>query len=109
MARFNRIEHLSDVVVAGDAPDLEKATRVVASPGLFHRLLVTQKRRALGEKDAEGRESDVRHGIKDVLAGASVRQGGGGRSQALNEMIESARIHAAIDASTGVLVQVTIV
>lgn len=95
MAGFNRIEHLADVVVAGNVLDLEKGAGVVASPGLFHPLLVAQKGGALSEKDAEGREGDVAHRVNAVVAGAAVWQGGGNRMQALDELIESTRIHVA--------------
>ena len=109
MARFHRIEHLSNVVIARDGLDLKQGTGVVTPSGLLHRLLVTQKRRALSEKDAEGRHGDVIHAILDILTGATVWQGGKRLAHAFNDIFESARIHASIDASTRFVVQVTIV
>ena len=95
VAGCNRIEPLADVVVAGNLLDLEKGAGVVASPGLFHPLLVAQKGGALGEKDAEGRQGNVTHRVDAIVPGAAVRQGGGNRVQAFDEMIESTRIHVA--------------
>ena len=53
MTGLNRIERLADVIVAGNAFDLKERAGVVATAGLFHGLLETQERRALGEKDRE--------------------------------------------------------
>ena len=63
VAGFNRIERLADVIVGGDALDLEQGTGVVATARLLHVLLETQERRALGEEDREGRQRDVGHGV----------------------------------------------
>jgi len=77
--------------------ELRHAAQVASSvcQGLFHRLLVAQKGGALSEKDAEGRQDNVAHRIDTVVAPAAVWQNCGNRVQALNEIIESTRIHMA--------------
>jgi hypothetical protein len=50
MSRFDRIERLADVVVAGDALDLKKGARIVGAAGLFHGPLEAQERRTLSEE-----------------------------------------------------------
>jgi hypothetical protein len=83
------------MVVTRNVPDLEQGVGVIASARLFHPLLIAQKGGALSEKDAEGRQGDVAHRVDAVVAGATVRQGCGHGVQALDEMIESTRIHEA--------------
>jgi hypothetical protein len=63
----------------------------------------------VGEKDGESRQSDVGQGELDIVAGAPIREVCGDRTQALDEVIEAARVHAPRDAGTGSKVQVTIV
>ena len=103
----DRVERLADVIVGGNAPDLEERAGVVAAASLFHGLLVTQERRALGEKDGESRQSDVAHVELSIGACAPVGQLGGDTAEAFDEEIEGARVHAPRDAGTGSKVQVT--
>ena len=109
MAGFNRIERLADVIVRGDALDLEQGAGVVAPARVFHVLLKTQERRALSEEHREGSRGDVGHGETRVVAGAPIRECGGDGAPASDELIESARVHAPSNAGTGPKVQVTIV
>ena len=82
---------------------------MIMPPSLFHVLLKTQERRALGEADGERRQGDVGHGIARVVAGAPIRECGGDGAPASDEMIESVRVHAPSKAGTVPKVQVTIV
>jgi len=93
VAGFNRVERLADVVVGGDAPELEQGAPVVASAGLLHVLLETQERGALGEEDRESRQGDVSHGVRDVIAGAPIGEFRSHGSPAFDEVIEGARVH----------------
>ena len=45
----DRVERLADMIVRGDALDLEKRAGVVGAAGLFQVPLETQKRATLGE------------------------------------------------------------
>lgn len=54
VVRFDLVQRLADVVIRGDALDLEKGAGVVATAGLLHLLLETQERGALGEEDRAG-------------------------------------------------------
>ena len=105
----NRIEHLADVIVARDACDLKERARIVAAAFLFHGLLETQERRALREEDCEGRQGEVGHGEAGIIARAPIRQIGGDRAEAFDEVIQAVRIHAPRDAGTGSKAPVTIV
>jgi hypothetical protein len=108
--RRDRIERLADVIVAGDASHLKERTGVVASAGLFHAELITEKRRALGEEHREGRQGDVGHGVLGVVADAPIRQLSGDAAQPFDEMIEGARVvHATSNAGTEPKSTVTIV
>ena len=109
VAGGNRIKRLADVIVSGDAPDLEQGTGVVTPARLLHVLLETQERRALSEEDGKRRQGDIGHGIARVVARAPIRESGRDVAPASDEMIESARIHAPSNAGTDPKVQVTIV
>ena len=91
--RLDRVQHLADVVVGGNAPDLEQRAGVVAAARLFHGLLRAQEGGALGEKDREGRQPDVGHVKEQVVARAPIGQSGGDRAHPSDEMIEAAPIH----------------
>jgi hypothetical protein len=107
--RLDRVERLTNVIVGGDAFDLEEGTGVVATVSPFQFPLETQERGALGEKDREGRQADVGHGVLGVVAGAPIRQRGDDRTPAADELSEAALIHGPSNAGTGPKVQVTIV
>ena len=110
MLRRDGVERLADVIVRGDALDLEKGAGVVATARLFHVALETQERGALGEEHGERRQRDVGHGELRVGAGARVRQRAGEGAHAGDEVIETeGLLHAHLDAGTGPKVQVTIV
>ena len=68
----DRIEHLPDVIVAGDLLDVEQALGVALPLGLLHGLLVGQEGGTLGEEDREGAQANVFHGIGCVVARAPV-------------------------------------
>jgi len=105
----DRVERLADVIVAGNLFDLKERPGVVASASLFHRALIAQERRALGEEHRKSRQSNVGHAIAGIVTGAPVRQSGGDGTQAFDEMIEDARVHASSNAGTGAKSTVTIV
>ena len=110
MFRRDRVERLTEVIVRGDALDLEKRAGVVAGAGLFHVPLETQERRTLGEENRERRQRDVGHGDLGVVARARVRQRAGDGAHAGDKVIETGGLlHAPLDAGPGLKVQVTIV
>jgi len=105
---FDRVEHLADVIVGGDALDLEKGTGVIAAAGPLPVPLEAQERGALGEEDRESRQGEVGHVEEEIVAGAPIGQLCGDRAQPFDEVTEAARIHAPSNAGTGSKVQVTI-
>ena len=109
MVRRDRIQRLADVIVRGDAPDLEQRASIVLPLDLFHVLLKAQERGALGEEDRERRQGDIRHRELCVVARAPVRETGDDAPPTFDELIEATRIHASRNAGTGSKVQVTIV
>jgi hypothetical protein len=72
--RGGRVEHVPDVIVAGDFSDAEKAGTVGAAVAFLELPLMGQERRALHEKHREGRHSDVAHPVGRVDAPALVRK-----------------------------------
>src|SRR5271157_5296482 len=72
--RGGRIQHIPNVIVAGDFGDAEQAGAVGAAMPLLELPLMCQERRALHEKHREGRHSDVAHAIGRVHAQALVRK-----------------------------------
>ena len=93
VAGFDRIKGLADVIVRGDALDLEERTGVVATARRFHVLLETQERRALGEEHRESGRGDVGHGEVGIAARASIRQPGGDNAPPSHQMIKGTGIH----------------
>jgi hypothetical protein len=69
----DRVEHLTDLIVAGDGGEAEEAAGVVAAPDFLHRLLVREKGGRLGEEDREGAQTEVLQGVGEVLALAPIR------------------------------------
>ena len=57
MTRFDWVECLADVIIAGDLFHQEERTGIVATAGLFHVLLETEEGGALGEENRESGES----------------------------------------------------
>ena len=80
----------------------------MAATGLFHGALIAQERRALSEEHREGRQRNVGHGIPGIIARAPVGQRGGDRAEAVDEMIEGARVHVSSNAGTRAKSTVTI-
>ena len=109
MRGFDRVEHLADVVVAGDALNLKEGAGIVAAGGLGQGALKTQEERALREEDRKSRKRDVLHGVADIVAGAPIGQVGGDGSHTSNNVIEAALVHGTRKAMNGAEVQVTIV
>lgn len=105
---FNRIERLADVIIAGDALDLEQRPGVVAAGGFFHVLLETEEGRTLREEDRQRRGGPIGHGVEGIPTRARVRQSGGDGSPASQQIFEAPRMHAPRDAGTVPKVQVTI-
>ena len=68
--RLDRIEHLADLVIAGDLADLKEARGIVLGLGPLHSLLIGQKGGALSKEHREGIQSKILHGIGLVLTGA---------------------------------------
>jgi hypothetical protein len=94
LRRGDGVEHLPDMIVAGDALEAEEGAGVVAALDLLQVLLKAEERGALGEEDGEGREGDVGQGVEPVLAGAPVGQVREDRVPAFEERFEAARVHA---------------
>ena len=109
VARFDRIQGLADVIIRGDLFHLEKGVGVVVATGLFHVLLKAQEGGTLGEEHSKGGHTDVRHGVRGILAGAPIRKPGRDHAKAIHHLIEAPRIHGLRNASTPLKVQVTIV
>ena len=67
--RFRRdgVQHVPDLIVAGDGLDLEEALRVVVAPGGLHGLLMGQERRRLSEEHRKGPQAKVGHAIGGVV------------------------------------------
>jgi hypothetical protein len=84
MMRFNRIERLANMVVAGDALDPKQRAGVVSAAGLFHSLLKAQERRALGEEDLKSRQNNIGHAVAGIVPSAPVGQSGGDTAQAFD-------------------------
>ena len=70
---LDRIEQISNVVVARCAGHSEQAAGVTAALRHLQISLEIQERRALGEKDRERTNNGgVRHGILDIITGAFI-------------------------------------
>ena len=69
-----RIEHVPNMIVAGDFRDAEQTGAVGAAMVLLESPLMGQERRALHEKHRERRHSDVGHAIGRVHATPLVRK-----------------------------------
>jgi len=93
LARLDRVEHLTDVVITGDALDAKEGTGVVAAVRLLHVLLETQEGGTLGKEDRKGRQRDVLHEQADILAGAAIGQAGQDGPPAFDDPIEAVRVH----------------
>jgi hypothetical protein len=90
--RGGRVQHVPNVIVAGDFGDAEQAGAVGAAMPLLEPPLMGQERRALHEKHREGRHSNVAHAKRRVHAKALVRKPVQAASQRLKQGIE--RTHA---------------
>jgi len=71
----NRIEHVTDVIVGGDALHAEERFTIRAPAAAFEGSLVGKKGRALGEEDRKCGHADVAHAMADVLPRALVGKG----------------------------------
>jgi hypothetical protein len=72
--RRGRVEHVSDVIVAGDLGDTEQAGAIGVPMAFLELALVGQEGRALHEEHRERRHAEVAHGIGRVDAAALVRE-----------------------------------
>src|SRR5271155_1206358 len=64
--RIGQIEHVADVIVGGDFRDPEQGLAVRPPLAFLKGALERQKRRALHEKQGEGRQTEIRH--RDIAA-----------------------------------------
>ena len=64
--RIGQIEHVADVIVGGDFRDPEQGLAVRPPLAFLKGALERQKRRALHEKQGEGRHTEIRH--RDIAA-----------------------------------------
>ncbi len=90
----DRIEHLTDLVVARDLADDKEAGGVVLSSGLLQRLLMGQEGGGLGEEDREGAQPEIGHRVGEVLALAPIRQTGQDLAPAADQIVEAGSLHA---------------
>src|SRR5919202_723156 len=84
------IQHLADVVVAGDGGHAEQGLAVRASLPRRQGPLMGQERRAAHEEQRERRQADVRHcvGTDGQRSFATVRQTGTDRTQIGNVVLK---------------------
>ena len=64
--RIGQIEHVADAIVGGDFRDPEQGLAVRPPLAFLKGALERQKRRALHEKQGEGRQTEIRH--RDIAA-----------------------------------------
>jgi hypothetical protein len=64
--RIDQIEHVADVIVGGDFRDPEQGLAVRLPLAFLKGALERQKRRALHEKQGEGRQTEICH--RDIAA-----------------------------------------
>jgi hypothetical protein len=74
MVRRHAVQHLPDVVVAGNRRHPQQGLRVRPPATLRQRPLMRQKRRALHEKYRERRKPDIGHRIPTVAPGSLIRK-----------------------------------
>jgi hypothetical protein len=75
VARRDGIEQCADLMVTGNLLRAQQGMGVIVTFGLLKLALVLQKRRRLGEKDAQGAQGGILDGIAGVWPlGARVRQ-----------------------------------
>jgi hypothetical protein len=72
--RLGRIEHVANMIVAGNLGDREQARAVRASMPKLEPPLMRKKRRALHEKHRERRHPDVAHSIGRIDPATLVRK-----------------------------------
>jgi hypothetical protein len=90
----DRVEHLADLIVAGDLLEVEETLGVVVTPRLLHRFLMRQQGGRLGEEDREGAQTKIGHRIGGVLAPAPVGQSGEHLAQVADQIVEPRAAHA---------------
>lgn len=83
------VEHLANLIVAGDRLEVEETLGVVMTPRLLHRLLIRQEGGRLSEEDREAAQTKVGHRIGDVLAPAPVGQSGEHLAQVADQIVEA--------------------
>jgi hypothetical protein len=88
--RWGAIQHLADVVVAGDGGDAEQGLAVRAPLPLRQDALMRQERRAAHEEERERKQADVRHrvGADRQRPFATVGQTGADRAQIGNAVLK---------------------
>jgi hypothetical protein len=97
----DRVEHVADVVVAGDFGDAEQTGAVGAAMAFLELPLMRQERRALHEEHRKGRHSDVSHAVGRVDTTALVREPVQAAAQRSEQGIE--RTHARQESHSAVL------
>jgi hypothetical protein len=66
------IEHLSDTMVRRDPAHAKERLRIALAPGLLHRPLIGQKRRALRREYGKRRQGRILHAVDAILPGPLV-------------------------------------
>jgi hypothetical protein len=92
--RRDRIQHLSDLIIAGDRGDAEEALGVIAATRFAHRLLVGEEGRRLGEEHREGAQPEILHRVGAVGTRTAIRQFGQCLAEVIPPPIEEGLVHA---------------
>ncbi|MGA2291602.1 DUF2927 domain-containing protein, partial [Bradyrhizobium sp.] len=95
--RLCRIQHVANMVVAGDLGDPEQALAVRTPVPLLQPQLMRQKRGALHEKHRERRHPDVAHRVGHVRSSALVRKCFQAPSQRTEEGLKGPHPHTEAD------------
>jgi hypothetical protein len=90
VARGDRIEQLSDLIITGNLLHVEEGVGVILPFGMLQPALVFQERRRLGEKDAKGAQGSIVDSVSGVgTRSALVRQVSDPSVQDVHEDIET--------------------
>ena len=96
--RLCRIQHVANMIVAGNLGDPEQALAVRAAMAMLQPPLMREKRRALHEKHRKCRHPDVAHPIARIDPATFVRE----RVQASSQCVEQANqgLHSGIESDS---------
>ena len=99
--RLCRIQHVANMIIAGNLGDPEQALAVRAAMAMLQPPLMREKRRALHEKHRKCRHPDVAHAIARIDPATLVRE----RVQASSQRLEQANhgAHLAIESENRTL------